>query len=65
MELENLVAPLVHGELALKEPLHQFEYGVILMRDFQIVFRPAEQKVRKLIEHEGQLKWVPFNPIAD
>lgn len=56
MELENLVAPLVHGELALKEPLHQFEYGVILMRNFQIVFRPAEQKVRKLIEHEGQLK---------
>lgn len=64
-ELESLVGQLEHGELALEEALQRFEYGVALVRNCQSILQQAEQKVEKLIVHNGQLKPVPFDSIVD
>jgi len=60
-ELQSLVERLEGGELSLEEALAAFEQGVKLTRDCQDALNQAEQKVKMLLEKDGELKEVPFN----
>ncbi|KXU35736.1 exodeoxyribonuclease VII small subunit [Ventosimonas gracilis] len=60
-ELQALVERLEGGELSLEEALGAFEQGVKLTRDCQDALNQAEQKVKMLLEKDGELKEVPFN----
>jgi len=66
-ELQSLVERLEGGELSLEEALAAFEQGVKLTRDCQDALNQAEQKVKMLLEKDGELKEVPFNtdPLHD
>ena len=60
-ELENLVETLEEGELSLEESLKQFERGVALTRSCQKALQEAEQKVRILMEKNGESSLDDFN----
>jgi len=64
-ELQGLVEQLEGGELSLEEALAAFEQGVKLTRDCQSALNAAEQKVKMLLEKDGELKQVPFNADID
>jgi len=53
-ELEALVEKMEQGDLSLDESLQQFERGVQLTRSCQQALQEAEQKVRILLEKDGQ-----------
>lgn len=53
-ELENLVESLEKGDLSLEASLQKFEQGVKLTRVCQQTLNEAEQKVKILIEQNGQ-----------
>lgn len=53
-ELEALVEKMEQGDLSLDESLQQFERGVQLTRSCQQALKEAEQKVRILLEKDGQ-----------
>jgi exodeoxyribonuclease VII small subunit len=53
-ELEVLVEKMEQGDLSLDESLQQFERGVQLTRSCQQALKEAEQKVRILLEKDGQ-----------
>jgi exodeoxyribonuclease VII small subunit len=40
--------------------LQAFEQGIALTRDCQGILDQAEQKVRMLVEQDGELQTVPF-----
>ncbi len=61
-ELQQVVERLETGELSLEESLGCFEQGVRLTRDCQAALAQAEQKVRLLLERDGQIQQVPFEP---
>jgi len=64
-QLQALVEQLEGGELSLEEALSAFEQGVKLTRDCQSALSAAEQKVKVLLEKDGELKEVPFNTDFD
>jgi len=64
-ELQTLVERLEGGELPLEEALEAFEQGVKLTRDCQEALSAAEQKVKMLLEKNGELAEVPFNAALD
>lgn len=53
-ELEQLVAKMEQGDISLEESLLTFERGVKLTRTCQKALQDAEQKVRILLEKNGQ-----------
>lgn len=59
-ELEQLVERMEQGNLPLEESLKLFERGVQLTRTCQGALRDAEQKVRILLEDNGEPSLKPF-----
>ena len=54
-KLEKLVERMEAGDLTLEESLKTFAEGVRLTRDCQQALARAEQKVKLLIEENGQV----------
>lgn len=52
-ELESLVQALESGDLTLEEALSTFERGIQLTRSCQTALKSAEQRVRILLDKEG------------
>lgn len=59
-ELEHLVERMEQGNLPLDESLKLFERGVQLTRTCQNALKDAEQKVRILLEENGEPTLKPF-----
>ncbi|GAB6048865.1 exodeoxyribonuclease VII small subunit [Methyloparacoccus murrellii] len=59
-ELEQLVERMEQGNLSLEESLRLFERGVQLTRSCQNALKEAEQKVRILLEENGEPTYKPF-----
>lgn len=64
-ELEELVERLESGDLPLDEALADFERGVKLTRECQKKLASAEQKVKLLMEENGQVQELPFDADDD
>ncbi|MFD1217497.1 exodeoxyribonuclease VII small subunit [Microbulbifer celer] len=64
-ELEQLVERLESGDLPLDEALADFERGVKLTRECQKKLANAEQKVKILMEENGQVQELPFDTDED
>ncbi|WP_288131284.1 exodeoxyribonuclease VII small subunit [Microbulbifer sp.] len=64
-ELEQLVERLESGDLPLDEALADFERGVKLTRECQKKLASAEQKVKILMEENGQVQELPFDTDED
>jgi len=60
-ELEALVERMEKGDLTLEQSLQDFERGVALTRTCQQALKEAEQKVRILVEKDGQETLAPFS----
>lgn len=61
-DLEEIVARLEQGDLALEESLAAFERGVMLTRTCQVALKEAEQKVEILLKKAGESVPEPFEP---
>jgi exodeoxyribonuclease VII small subunit len=61
-ELEKLVELMEQGDLSLEESLKHFERGIALTRSCQQALTEAEQKVKMLINNQGQDELEPFEP---
>ena len=61
-ELEQLVEKMESGDLSLEESLKLFERGITLTKTCQQALSEAEQKVKILLEKEGQPELKTFNP---
>jgi exodeoxyribonuclease VII small subunit len=61
-DLQALVERLENGELSLEDSLSSFEQGIRLTRDCQAALAQAEQKVQMLLERDGDLQQVAFDP---
>ena len=61
-ELEKLVALMEQGDLGLEESLKYFERGIALARCCQQALAEAEQKVKILIDNQGNTELEPFEP---
>jgi exodeoxyribonuclease VII small subunit len=59
-ELEDIVDQIESGELSLEEAMLQFEKGVVLTRQCQQALQAAEQKVKILLEKQGDLSLEDF-----
>ncbi len=57
-ELEQVVEKLESGELALEDALKQFERGVSLVRASQQKLDTAEQKIKILMDKNGQAEFI-------
>ncbi len=64
-ELEAIVEKMEGGELTLEESLEYFEKGVSLTRACQKALEEAEQKVRILMDKNGQPSLDEFKPEDD
>ncbi|CAE6893169.1 MULTISPECIES: exodeoxyribonuclease VII small subunit [Pseudomonas] len=60
-DLQTLVERLENGELSLEDSLTAFEQGIRLTRDCQAALASAEQKVKILLERDGELEEAPFD----
>ncbi len=58
--LEALVAQMESGELTLEQSVAVFEEGVTLSKQAQAALQAAEQKVKILMESNGELTVEPF-----
>ena len=61
-KLETLVQRMEQGDLTLEESVQTFEEGIKLTRECQQALAAAEQKVKMLIEENGALSQVDFEP---
>jgi exodeoxyribonuclease VII small subunit len=61
-ELQTLVERLENGDLSLEDSLSSFEQGIRLTRECQAALAQAEQKVQLLLERDGELQQVAFDP---
>ncbi len=59
-KLEKLVEQMEEGDLTLEESLKTFEEGIRLTRECQQALSSAEQKVKLLIEENGQINESDF-----
>ena len=59
-ELEELVSSMEAGELSLEGSLQAFEKGIKLTRECQAALKKAEQKVRVLINENGDTEEMEF-----
>lgn len=53
-ELESIVSKMEQGELPLEQALENFERGIQLARNSQQALKQAEQKVKILMQQNGQ-----------
>lgn len=60
-ELENIVHNLEQGELSLEDSINLFERGLSLSKFSQETLQQAEQKVKILLEQNGQQTLVDFD----
>lgn len=60
-ELEKTVRALESGDLSLEQALKAFEKGIGLTRECQQALQDAEQKVRILLEQNGQTSLQNFD----
>lgn len=58
--LEKLVEQMEEGDLTLEDSLKTFEEGIRLTRECQQALAAAEQKVKLLIEENGQVSASDF-----
>ena len=61
-ELEQLVQKMEQGDLSLEESLKYFERGIALTKTCQQALNDAEQKVKILLEKQGNTELESFNP---
>ena len=59
-KLEKLVEKMEGGDLTLEESLKIFEEGVKLTRECQQALAQAEQKVKLLMEENGEISSTHF-----
>jgi len=59
-ELETLVRSLESGDASLEESIDQFERGVALSRHCRQSLGEAEQKVKVLLEEDGEERLEAF-----
>lgn len=59
-ELEHIVSQLESGDLELEQSLKLFERGIELTRLSQSKLQEAEQKVKILMDKQGELTLEPF-----
>ncbi len=59
-QLEELVNKMEGGDLSLEDSLAAFENGVKLTREAQARLNSAEQRVKVLMEEQGQLVETDF-----
>ena len=64
-KLEKLVERMEEGDLPLEESLKTFEEGIKLTRACQQALAKAEQKVKLLIEENGQLSEEAFDRLDE
>lgn len=64
-ELEQLVNRMEQGDMPLADALQAFEQGIALTRECQAILDQAEQKVRMLVEKDGEQQTVPFHERED
>ena len=62
-KLEQLVEQMEEGDLSLEESLKTFEEGIKLTRQCQQALVKAEQKVKLLIEENGQISEKDFEDL--
>ena len=60
-ELESLVERMEQGETKLEDALQDFERGIALTRACRQSLSDAEQKVRILLEQNGEAEPETFN----
>ncbi|GMQ97378.1 MAG: exodeoxyribonuclease VII small subunit [Gammaproteobacteria bacterium] len=60
-QLELLVEKMEQGDLTLEQQLECYENGIKLSRTCQVALTKAEQKVRILMEKNGQQDVEPFD----
>ena len=63
--LEELVEQMENGDLSLEDSLKSFEAGIKLTRECQKALKSAEQKVKLLVEQNGEVVEKPFTPDTD
>ena len=61
-ELEDIVAKLESGDLALEDSLELFEKGIKLSRECRSRLTNAERRIEILLKEGGQLTAVEFDP---
>ena len=59
-ELESIVHQLEQGELSLEDSMTLFERGLQLSQNSQSKLQNAEQKIKMLMEQNGQQALVDF-----
>lgn len=59
-DLENIVEQMEAGDLTLEEAMLEFEKGVKLTRECQQALQQAEQKVKILLEKQGEFELLDF-----
>ncbi len=64
-ELETLVERMEQGEMTLEQSLADFERGIALTRTCQEALKSAEQKVRILMDKNGDAELTDFTPDDD
>lgn len=64
-ELNHLVEQMEQGGIKLEDSLRNFERGVALVCSCQTALQSAEQKVKLLIEQNGQVSLTPFDTGAE
>jgi len=64
-ELDSIVQNLEQGELNLEESMALFERGLNLSQLNQVKLQTAEQKIKILIEKNGQQQLNDFDPLDD
>ena len=64
-KLEKLVERMEEGDLSLEDSLKSFEEGIKLTRECQQALASAEQRVKLLIEENGQIETADFAPDDD
>ncbi len=65
IELDTIVQSLEQGELSLEESMALFERGLNLSQVSQTKLQAAEQKVKILLEKNGEQQLSDFNISAD
>lgn len=64
-KLEQLVERMEDGELSLEDSLKTFEEGIKLTRECQQALSQAEQKVKLLMEENGEITEADFEDNND
>ena len=60
-DLETIVEEMEEGELTLEDAMVQFEKGVKITRDCHKALQAAEQKVKILLEKQGEFELDDFD----